>query len=305
MNVEEALKDAMTAQVHGVQAPPSMAQQVRRRRRSHMVRFRTGTAGVAVLTAAVAGAVPFVLHDGSPAPAKVGAAPTAAPTGETTAIPGVVVPNLAGMNGKQAFMKLRALGLTAKIETRPGPAESHDMVLETTPEAGAVVPEKSSVTIVIVSNAPTEPPQTVELPQDLGDLGDGRTFGGMHLGYLPEGLSWGHWSGKNGFGDKSYTTTFVVPGVPDGEYSVQVVVFTGAAAANASKKGDEVAKNTYLASLGEGGEVSKDPSATRTISRFLRPDFAVEVMMSPNYGGKLDKADDELKKIAAGITLVK
>ncbi|WP_405144519.1 peptidylprolyl isomerase [Sphaerisporangium sp. NBC_01403] len=56
MNVEEALKDAMSAHVADVRAPVMMGQAVRRRHRSHVVRFRT--AGAAVLTVAVAGAFP-------------------------------------------------------------------------------------------------------------------------------------------------------------------------------------------------------------------------------------------------------
>lgn len=59
MNVEEALRDAMAAQVAGVHASPSLGQAVRRRSRRHVVRFRT--AGAAVLTAAVAVGVPVAL----------------------------------------------------------------------------------------------------------------------------------------------------------------------------------------------------------------------------------------------------
>jgi hypothetical protein len=306
MNVEEALKDAMAARVSGVEAPPSMAQAVRRRNRRHVVRFRT--AGMAALTAAVAGAVPFALHAGTAAP-LAGAQPTEqvadAPTGVTSAMPGIIVPDVVGMDLKRAMLLLRDAGLDTKIIQRQSDRRPDGKVVGMDPAAGTVVGEKEKVGLVVLVNPAAEPTQQVAMPQDLGDLGDGRTFGGMHLGYLPAGLEWGHWSGKNGFGTKSYTTTFVEPGLDPGMYSVQVVVFTGEAAANAPKKGDLVAENTYLASLGEGGEVSSDPSATRTITRFLRRDFAVEIMVSPDFGGKLASADRELKKMAAGVTLVK
>ena len=74
------------------------------------------------------------------------------------------------------------------------------------------------------------------VPQDLGDLGDGRKFGGIHVGYLPDGLEWGRWSGKNGFGKTSYTTSFVEPGQPEGYYAVQVVVFADEASKQVAQR---------------------------------------------------------------------
>jgi hypothetical protein len=300
-DVEEALKDAMASRVAGVQAPPSMAQSIRRRNRRHSVRFRT--AGAALVTAAVAGAVPMALHIGTTT-GQVGAqadAPTPQPSDVAGAVQGTTLPDVVGMDVEAAKNLLTSAGLKAKVIERPSDQLAPGTVLAMRPRAGTTLPPESAVELTIVATPSTGSP----LPQDLGDLGDGRTFGGIHLRYLPAGLTWGKWSGKDGFGVKSYTTTFVTPGLQPGEYSVQVVVFQGDAAANVRKdKGTQIAKDTYLATYDEGGQVSSDPSATRTITRFLRPDLAIEVMVSPDYVANLKgTADEELKKIARGVEL--
>ncbi|WP_248966064.1 hypothetical protein [Sphaerisporangium perillae] len=152
------------------------------------------------------------------------------------------------------------------------------------------------------------------MPQDLGDLGDGRAFGGIRIGYLPDGLKWGEWSGKNGFGTTSYTTTWAEPGAEPGMYAVQMVVFRGAAAKRMRpllqtyRADDKAVRVTVhgaqgaIANLGEASEVT-DAGGTPTLLWFLGRDMAVEIMMSPDYAGKLGPEDTtrELKKIANGV----
>ncbi|MEV7804876.1 PASTA domain-containing protein [Microbispora sp. NPDC088329] len=336
MNVEEALKDAMAAEVAGAHASPSLGQAVRRRNRRHVVRFRT--AGAAVLTAAVAVGVPVALTarpdtaltpatggaaTGPAAPAASGtAAPVASGPGsdDTIAVPGNVVPNVVGIRAAEVGALLKAAGYTVRITKVVTDAAPAGTVFAQMPQPGTAAPAGAAVTITIAAKpAPTpattssENPRT---PQDLGDLGDGRTLGGVHVGYLPEGLEWGKWSGKDGFGTSSYTTSWVEPGLDPGMYSIQIVVYRKDAAKSLEKRmrgyaaqgaepvgvGDAKA---YLVSLSEGGDQLND-GGTRTIAWTLASGVGVEVMMSPDYEAKLGAAADrELKKIAAGVVLGK
>ncbi|GII85471.1 hypothetical protein Ssi03_34610 [Sphaerisporangium siamense] len=262
MNVEEALKEAMSAHVADVRAPAMMGREVRRRSRAHTVRFRV--AGAAALTVVAAAAFPAyaALTSGDAAHPATGGPPA-----------GQVTPS-------------------------DDPSESgQDLVEVATPPPAEESPA----------------PDEVKLPQDLGDLGDGRAFGGIRVGYLPDGLIWGKWSGKNGFGTTSYTTTYVSPEQAPGEYSVQIVVFEKGAAKRmktllAEYRRDERSEKVsvrgadgVIASLGEGSEVTD--AGTPTILWTLGSGTAVEVMMSPPMAERLgpERTRHELRAIAGGV----
>ena len=340
MNVEEALKDAMAAQVAGVHASPSLGQAVRRRSRRHVVRFRT--AGAAVLTAAVAVGVPVALTarpgavpaagsaHGSAAGSAAGtgatgpAAPAGAETapGDTVAVPGGVVPDVLGRSAGQVQALLKEAGYTVRVTKVVTEDNPPGTVIAQVPPPGTVAPTGSAVTITIATTAAPTPAATTgtedpRLPQDLGDLGDGRAFGGVHVGYLPEGLEWGRWSGKDGFGRRSYTTSWVEPGLEPGMYSVQMVLYRKEAAALFARRMQGYAaqdakpievggRKAYLVSLSEGADKIMD-GGTRTLVWTLASGVGAEVMISPDYAAKLGDAaaDKELKKIAAGVVLDK
>ncbi|WP_182879623.1 PASTA domain-containing protein [Microbispora sp. H10949] len=336
MNVEEALRDAMAARVAGVQAPPSLGQSVRRRSRRTAVRFRT--AGAAVLTAAVAVGVPVALTaqpgtdpvagglagPGSGAGAGVTSQETATPpaigSGDTVAVPEGVVPDVVGKSAEDVMTLLDDAGYTVRmVKVVTGDAPEGTVIAQT-PSPGTTAPAGAAVTITVattvVSTSDTAPDaQTSWTPQDLGDLGDGRTLGGVHVGYLPKDLEWGKWSGKDGFGTESYTTSWVEPGLEPGVYSVQMIVYRKAAASlfakrlrgyagQGAKPVDVDGKKAYLISLSEGGDEIND-GGTRTITWTLAPGVGIEVMMSPDYEAKIGRAaaDRELRKIAAGVAL--
>ncbi|MEU7749755.1 PASTA domain-containing protein [Nonomuraea sp. NPDC049158] len=299
---EEAIAEAMATHVAGVHAGPTLGRDVRRRHRAHVLRFRT--AGAALVTALVAVTVPALINSGEPPRAQHAA------TGQDQAVMDLVtVPDVVGKPVAEAVETLKQAGLVVED---PETATDTGSVRVQTPAAGQEVTKGTNVQLTVG--------QEVSVPQDLGDLGDGRTFGGIHIGYLPDGLEWGKWSGKNGFGKTSYTTTFVQPGQPEGYYSVQVVVFAGEASkqvaqrlARFSDQGAETldisGKEAYLANVTEGGEVATDTTdnsegSTSTIGWTLRKGLAVEVYISPDYAKKVDAAA-ELKRIAEGLEPVK
>lgn len=198
---------------------------------------------------------------------------------------------------------LRDAGLVTAVRGRD---VSDGLVLGQSPPAGTVVGWGSQVTITLA--------RRYENPQDLGDLGDGRAFGGIRLGYLPEGLVWGKWSAKDRFGVHSYTTTFAKPDADYGVMSIQVFVFEGKAAREAAAKFPEKGaesvdvggRQAWLASVLDSGEVV--PHGTvgglLTIGWELRDGLAVEVCMSPDYAKEVDGAA-ELKKIAEQVRATK
>ncbi|GLW96342.1 PASTA domain-containing protein [Microtetraspora sp. NBRC 16547] len=318
VNVEDTLKEAMASRVAGVQAPPSMGQRIRRRNRRQVVRFRT--AGAALLTAAVAGAIPvYLASTAAPAAAPVGtpAIGTSEPAGDDRAISGNVVPNVVGVTNEGVREILETAGFVVGWKKVVTEGQQPGTIIAQQPVGGTVAPEGSTVEVTIATApAPTSAPSAVPAGdnplQDLGDLGDGRTFGGVHLDYLPDGLEWGKWSGKDGFGKTSFTTTWVEPSLAStGQYSVQAVVFKGKAARDRRgyAKGAPVkihGKRGYIGSLTEGGDVAAStPETTLTLVWFPRDDFAVEIMLSPAFVQKLgdDAANAEIKKIAEGVVV--
>ncbi|WP_157254669.1 PASTA domain-containing protein [Nonomuraea typhae] len=292
MNVEEELREAMARHVADVHAAPAMGRSVRRARRRRAVVFRT--AGAALVTAAVAATVPMVLSSNEPAPRNTGVATAGVSTK-------VTVPDVNGLKLDKAVATLKAAGLAVDDVS-----EIPQFVTQQHPAAGEEVEPGTKVTLY-------------SAPQDLGDLGDGRKFGGIEITYLPEGMSWGRWSGKNGFGKNSYTTSFEEPD-NDGAYSIQIVVYEGEASEVVGKKLTELpgqgaetveikGKKGYLAALSEDtrvvkeGEQSDPELVTHTLGWKLRDDLAVEIMMSPFRAKKLakDQIKEELVKIAEGI----
>ncbi|GGK54844.1 hypothetical protein Ppa06_12630 [Planomonospora parontospora subsp. parontospora] len=267
MRLEEELAGAMEAHVADVHAGPSMGAAVRRRHRARGIRSRT--AGAALATAVVAGAVPayLALDAGATVPSE-----TAAPA------PG--------------------LGAPSALWTEAPPA----------PPTATADPD----TTADPDASPSEDGSPA-MPQDLGDLGDGRRFGGVRFGYLPEGLKWGEWSVKNTFGTTSYSTTWVEPGLEPGMYSVQAVVYRDGAARQAAermkgyrKQGSEAVviggERVHLVRAGEAvGKITEDGTPTALWTE--APGLAVEVMLSPDYAGRLGgkETERELRRIVEGL----
>ncbi|GAA3591706.1 hypothetical protein GCM10022419_088200 [Nonomuraea rosea] len=290
MTIEDDLADAMSAHVAGVQAAPDLGRSVRRRHRAHVLRFRTG--GAALLTAAVAVVVPLGLTSSEPA------APPHPAGGQDRAVMrnDVTVPDVTGKSVAEAVRILNEAGLVTDqsvLQVRNGVVNSQS------PAAGARVAPGTRVDMVVLSSVPA--------PQALGDLGDGREFGGIRVGYLPDGLEWGKWSGDNVIGDgKSYTTSYRTPGLPRGEFSVQVIVAQGASADDLYAFMPEMQTRTVdvlgkPARVSERGDVPPEIEAgAPTIIWKLRDDLAVEVCISPGYTKEID-AMTELTKIAEGI----
>ncbi|MEV2266548.1 PASTA domain-containing protein [Nonomuraea africana] len=282
MKVEEGLAEAMAARVADVHAPSTMGESVRRRHRRHVIRFRV--AGAALVTAALAAGAPMVLSMSSGS-TVVAQAPTT-----VKIVTEVTVPDLTDMTLAEAQAALRAVGLVGERST------GHEHVFGQEPKPGTEAPSGSTVKLYLREEA----------PQALGDLGDGRTFGGITLGYLPEGLVWSKWSNswsdKKAQGHTSYTTSYDTPDGRPGEYGIQVMVHEGEAGrqieARLKRDGVELVdlggRQAYVAEL--------EPSV-RSIGFKLRDDLAVEVLMSPVRAKKLgaEAVSTELKKIAEGI----
>jgi hypothetical protein len=169
----------------------------------------------------------------------------------------------------------------------------------------------------ITSQTVPEPPAIDDFPPtpsatpDLGDLGDGRAFGRVKVGYLPDGLQWSHWSLN--FGDQ-YTTSWNYDGDRNGFYCVQIYVYEGQAVQEVDErvlayrdegKGEEVTigdRTGYLITQGVGEDGMK---GTPTIILNVGEGRRVEVMFSPVYAKEFngtEGVDRELKKIAEGLT---
>ncbi|AWS45206.1 hypothetical protein [Streptosporangium sp. 'caverna'] len=162
-----------------------------------------------------------------------------------------------------------------------------------------------------------EPPAIDDFPPtpsptpDLGDLGDGRAFGRVRVGYLPAGLQWSHWSLDSG---DSYTTSWNYDGDKKGFYCVQIFVYEGQAVQEADervrayreeKAGRDVTigdRTGYLLRQWVGEDGLK---GTPSLFLGVGEGRTVEVMFSPTFAKRLGgerTVDRELKKIAAGLT---
>jgi hypothetical protein len=184
------------------------------------------------------------------------------------------------------------LGPGSSVVQVPGPGEP------------AVTAETSQPDVPAIDDTPPA------RPKELGDLGDGRAFGHVRVGYLPKGLRWQHWSVD--FGDK-YSTAWNYDGKASSLYCVEIYVYEGQAVQEFDdrertyrnkKKGKEVAvgdRTGYLVVqwVGEDG-MKGTPSLFLNMGEGLR----AEVMFSPVYAKKLGaaKTTRELKKIAERLT---
>ncbi|MGV9301747.1 MULTISPECIES: PASTA domain-containing protein [unclassified Nonomuraea] len=298
MKVEEALADAMAASVAEVKAAPTLGAGVRRRHRAHVIRFRT--AGAALATAVLAAGVPVYMAV-TAGPESSGVANG---TSTVRVLTKVTVPDMTGKTFEEAQAALQAAGLVAEKAT------GAEKVFGQEPKPGTEVDSGSTVRLLL-GEAP---------PQALGDLGDGRTFGGITLGYVPDGLAWGKWSNKwdGPSGGTSYTTTYDLPDEPNGYYGIQVFVHEGKAGARVDdtlkregvERVDVGDRRGYLGDIDEGGDYDKlgaqprkEPCCTPTLGFRLTDDLAVEVAMSPSRAKELstEEITAELKKIAEGV----
>ncbi|MFI6183660.1 hypothetical protein ACIA8R_49580 [Nonomuraea sp. NPDC051191] len=154
------------------------------------------------------------------------------------------------------------------------------------------------------------PPQPSE-PPTLGDLGDGKAFGHVKVGYLPKRLIWSRWSVN--FGDK-YSTAYGYEGDDSGFYRVQIYMYEQAtveevadriAAHRDEGEGEEVTvgdRTGYLVVQDVGEDGMK---GTPTLFLKMGERQWAEIMISPVYAGELGDADAvtaELRRIAEGLT---
>ncbi|MEV4244343.1 hypothetical protein AB0J63_13125 [Streptosporangium canum] len=188
----------------------------------------------------------------------------------------------------------------------PGPAA----VMASSDTTGSAVPQ------------PFEPPPlpTPSPTRDFGDLGDGKAFGRVKVGYLPAGLQWSHRSSD--WGDE-YTTSWNYDGDKNGFYCVQIFVYEGQALQEAREraqsyrvdskgrssrddsKGEEVTigdRTGYLITQWVGEDGGK---GTPTMFLDMGPERMAEIMLSPVFVkdlGTREAVERELKKIAQGLT---
>ncbi|GAA2988755.1 hypothetical protein [Streptosporangium longisporum] len=181
------------------------------------------------------------------------------------------------------------------VSGTPGP----DVTAGTTPEPPAI--------------DDSGPPPASE-PGDLGDLGDGRAFRSIRVGYLPEGLLWSNWSLDRG---EEYTTSWDYKGDGNGAYCVQIYVHEGRAVQEADERVREyreegTGKETTVGDDRTGYLVRQDVgedggNGTPTLFLSLGEGRRVEVMLGPGYAddlGSPEAVDRELRRIAAGLSAV-
>ncbi|MEV0201728.1 hypothetical protein [Nonomuraea sp. NPDC050691] len=148
-------------------------------------------------------------------------------------------------------------------------------------------------------------------PPDFGDLGDGKAFGHVKVGYLPPRLQWAHWSLN--YGD-AYTTSWNYDGDKKGFYCVQIFVYENKAVQEvddsvqghrAEGEGEEVTVGdrtgyAVVENVGEDGGKGT-PTLYLTMSERRR----ARIMFSPAYAEDLGGAEAvgrELRRIAEGLT---
>ncbi|MGP3934574.1 hypothetical protein [Nonomuraea sp. KM88] len=167
------------------------------------------------------------------------------------------------------------------------------------------------------TSATLEPPAIDDTPPapsptpDFGDLGDGKEFGHVKVGYLPERLKWSNWSLD--FGDR-YTTSYNFDGDKNGFYCVQIYMYEEAAVQEVDDRimqyrdeddGEEITvgdRTGYLViqEVGEDGM-----KGTPTLFLRMGDRQRAEIMFSPVYAEEFSGAEAvsaELKKIAEGLT---
>ncbi|AQZ67466.1 unnamed protein product [[Actinomadura] parvosata subsp. kistnae] len=154
------------------------------------------------------------------------------------------------------------------------------------------------------------PPAPTE-PANLGDLGDGKEFGHVKVGYLPERLVWGNWSIDHG---DSYSTSYNYKGDDEGSYRVQIFVYENGAVQELEdrlqtyrdeEEGQEVTvggRSGYqvVTNVGEDGM-----AGTPTLFLKLGDRQWAEITFSPVYAKEFRDAEAvtaELNRIGEGLT---
>ncbi|MFI0417609.1 PASTA domain-containing protein [Spongiactinospora sp. 9N601] len=291
MTIEDELKDAMSTQVGDVRAGAGTAAAVRRLHRRRAVRLRT--AGAALVTAAVAGAVPLYL---AMSPGQQPGPERGAALGATVR-PGVVMPDLAKMTMEQAERALDRAGLTADYKSAPSSTVRGGTVISQSPAAGMALEPGARVTVTVSDGTKDK------LPPELGDLDEGgRRFAGIEWKYLPDGLKWEGWYVEDSFGADSLATSWNIPADTGEPPGVNVVVYRGGSAAEAADRltryGKEGAESitvrndrkAYLVDVGEkdwvlGGDES-EPAPTATFTELPAESLSAEPTMMPSEDGE-------------------
>ncbi|MDP9861887.1 MULTISPECIES: hypothetical protein [Streptosporangium] len=177
------------------------------------------------------------------------------------------------------------------------------------PAAAVVSPDSTGSAVP----QPFEPPPlpTPSPTLDFGDLGDGKAFGRVKVGYLPDGLQWSHWSIDGG---DQYTTSWNYDGDKNGFYCVQIHVFEGQAVQEPREAvqsyrdksdGEEVTigdRTGYLVTQWVGEDGGR---GTPTMFLHMGPERMAEIMLGPAFVKDLDTpeaVERELRKIAQGLT---
>ncbi|MFI6733412.1 hypothetical protein ACIBI9_10820 [Nonomuraea sp. NPDC050451] len=179
-----------------------------------------------------------------------------------------------------------------------------------------LVAAPGAVQTPVVSETPEPPaiddtPPVPSEPPSLGDLGDGRAFKHVRVGYLPDGLRWSQRSYD--FGDR-YTTSWNYDGDKNGFYCVQIYVYEGQSVQEVDDRvqvnrdegrGEEVTvgdRTGYVVVEGVGEDGMK---GTPTLILNMGERRRAEIMFSPVYAKKFRDAkavNRELTKIAEGLT---
>ncbi|MEV0145426.1 MULTISPECIES: hypothetical protein [unclassified Nonomuraea] len=209
----------------------------------------------------------------------------------------------------------RGRGRIAAVATSLAVAAAAPLYLTVAPGATQA---PAVVETTAVSEAPAEPAidETPPMPSDppsLGDLGDGKAFGRVKVGYLPDGLRWSHWSAD--FGD-AYTTSWNYDGDKRGFYCVKIYVYENQAVQEVDDsvqahrdegEGEEVTvgdRTGYAVVEGVGEDGMK---GTPTLFLNMGERLRARIAFSPVYVKKFDgpeAVNRELKKIAEGLTAV-
>ncbi|GGO73946.1 hypothetical protein [Nonomuraea cavernae] len=178
--------------------------------------------------------------------------------------------------------------------------------------AGSVATAGDQATVSVTPEPPIDdtPPLRSD-PPNLGDLGDGKEFGHVKVGYLPERLRWSNWSVN--FGD-SYSTSYNYTGDKQDFYCVQIFMHEEA---TVQETGDRIQE---YRDEGDGAEVTigdrtgylvvqnvGEDGGKGTPTLFLRMSDRqwAEISFSPIYAKEFagdGAVNAELKKIAEGLT---
>ena len=183
---------------------------------------------------------------------------------------------------------------------------------------------QSAMQAPAVSEAPGPPAidDTPPMPSKnptLGDLGDGRKFGHVKVGYLPDGLRWGDWSVD--FGDQ-YATAWNYDGKASSGYCVEIYVYENEAVKEVddrvqSYRDDEYGANgeggkdvtvggrtgyMVVANVGEDGQAGS-PTLILNMGERRRAEIMFSYILVKRLGGA-KAVERELRKIAEGLTAV-